>query len=58
MNYSIAIASHKRSDIIKDKVLNLLLNHSISKEQIFIFVEEKEIEEYKNKLPEYNIIKL
>ena len=57
MNYSIAIPSHKRSDIIKDKVLNLLEKHSISKEQIFIFVEEKEIEEYKNKLPEYNIIK-
>jgi len=49
MNYSIVIPSHKRSDIIKDKVLNLLLNHSISKEQIFIFVEEKEMEEYKNK---------
>ena len=57
MNYSICIPSHKRSDIIKDKVLNLLKKHSISKEQIFIFVEEKEIEEYKSKLPEYNIVK-
>ena len=56
MNYSICIPSHKRSDIIKDKILNLLKKHSISKEQIFIFVEEKEMEEYKNKLPEYNII--
>ena len=57
MNYSIAIPSHKRSDIIKDKVLNLLEKHSISKEQIFIFVEAKEMEEYKNKLPEYQIVK-
>ena len=57
MNYSIAIPSHKRSDIIKDKVLKLLEKHSINKEQIYIFVEEKEIEEYKNKLPEYQIVK-
>ena len=57
MNYSIAIPSHKRSNIIKDKVLKLLEKHSINKKQIFIFVEEKEIEEYKNKLPEYQIVK-
>ena len=57
MNYSIAIASHKRSDIIKDKVLKLLDNHSIPKEQIFIFVEESEIETYTTILPEYQIVK-
>ena len=57
MNYSIAIPSHKRSDIIKDKILNLLESHSISKDKIFIFVEEKEIEEYKSVLTEYKIIK-
>ena len=57
MDYSIAIPSHKRSDIIKDKVLKLLLNHSICKSKIFIFVEEKEIETYKQVLPEYQIIK-
>jgi len=56
MNYSIAIPSHKRSDIIKDKVLTLLEKHSISKDKIFIFVEENEIEQYKLVLPEYNII--
>ena len=56
MNYSIAIPSHKRSDIIKDKVLSLLEKHSISKDKIFIFVEENEIEEYQSVLPEYNII--
>jgi len=56
MNYSIAIPSHKRSDIIKDKVLTLLEKHSISKDKIFIFVEENEIEQYKLRLPEYNII--
>ena len=57
MNYSIVIPSHKRSDIIKDKVLKLLESYSISKSKIFIFVEEKEIEIYKNKLSEYQIIK-
>ena len=57
MNYSIAIPSHKRSNIIKDKVLKLLEKHSINKKQIFIFVEEKEIEEYKSVLTEYKIIK-
>ena len=56
MNYSICIPSHKRSDIIKDKVLNLLEKHSISKQQIFIFVEESEMAEYKLVLPDYNII--
>ena len=57
MNYSIAIPSHKRSDIIKDKVLSLLEKHSISKDKIFIFVEENEIEEYRTVLPEYQIVK-
>ena len=55
--YSIAIPSYKRSDIIKDKVLKLLDNHSINKNQIFIFVEESEIETYKAVLPEYQIVK-
>jgi len=55
--YSIAIPSYKRSDIIKNKVLKLLDNHSINKNQIFIFVEEKEIETYKEVLPGYNIVK-
>ena len=36
MNYSICIPSHKRSDIIKDKVLTLLEKHSISKDKISI----------------------
>lgn len=55
--YSIAIPSYKRSDIIKNKVLKLLDNHSINKNQIFIFVEQKEMETYKKVLPEYNIVK-
>ena len=55
--YSIVIPSYKRSDIIKSKVLKLLENHSINKNQIFIFVEEKEIETYKAVLPEYQIVK-
>jgi len=56
MNYYICIPSHKRSAIIKEKVLNLLEKHSISKQQIFIFVEESEMAEYKLVLPDYNII--
>ena len=55
--YSIVIPSYKRSDIIKDKVLKLLDNHNIPKEQIFIFVEESEIETYTTILSEYQIIK-
>ena len=57
MDYSIAIPSHKRSDVIKDKVLKLLEKHSIPKSKIFIFVEESEIETYTTILPEYKIIK-
>ena len=57
MNYSIAIPSKGRSDIIKDKILLLLESHSISKSNIYIFVDEKEIEEYKSKLTEYKIVK-
>ena len=49
MDYSIAIPSKGRSDIIKDRVLKLLESHSISKSKIFIFVEESELEEYKSK---------
>ena len=57
MEYKIAIPSHKRSDIIKDKVLNMLESYNIPKDKIFIFVEENEIEKYKSVLPEYQIIK-
>tara|TARA_R110002167_G_scaffold155955_3_gene350523 strand:+ start:2190 stop:3659 length:1470 start_codon:yes stop_codon:yes gene_type:complete len=57
MDYSIAIPSKGRSDIIKEKVLKLLESHSISKSKIFIFVEESELVEYKSKLTEYKIIK-
>lgn len=56
MNYSIVIPSHKRSDIIKDKVLTLLEKHSISKLDIYIFVAPDEISTYKSVLPEYQII--
>jgi len=56
MNYSICIPSHKRSDIIDDKVLSLLRKHNIPKEQIYIFVAPDEIETYSSKLPSYQIV--
>ncbi len=56
MNYSICIPSHKRSDIIGDKVLGLLQKHNIPKEQIYIFVAKDEIETYSSKLPSYQIV--
>ena len=56
MNYSIAIPSHKRSDIIESKVLKLLRKHNIPKKQIYIFVAPDEIETYSSKLPSYQIV--
>lgn len=52
-----AIPSKGRSEYIKTKTLALLEKHSVPKNDIFIFVEEDEIETYKNALPEYQIIK-
>ena len=57
VNYSIAIPSHKRSCVIRSKVLSFLESHNIDKDRIFIFVSEDEIEEYKLQCPEYIIIK-
>tara|TARA_R110000822_G_scaffold94231_1_gene216219 strand:- start:255 stop:1724 length:1470 start_codon:yes stop_codon:yes gene_type:complete len=56
MNYSVCIPSHKRSDIIEDKVLSFLQKHNIPKEQIYIFVAPEEIETYSSKLPSYQIV--
>ena len=54
--YKIAIPSYKREKIIKKKTLTLLDKYNVDKKDIFIFVEEKEIEKYKNELPNYNIL--
>lgn len=57
MNYKIVIPSHKRSDTIESKVLTMLDNYHILRSNIYIFVEQSEIETYTNALPGYNIIK-
>ena len=57
MSYKIAIPSHKRSKVIRSKVLTFLEGHSIKKELIYIFVAEEEFYDYKQELPEYNIVK-
>ena len=55
--YKIAIPSHKRSKVIRSKVLTFLEGHSIKKELIYIFVAEEEFYDYKQELPDYNIVK-
>ena len=54
--YKIVIPSHKRSKVIRSKVLTFLENHSINKKLIYIFVNATEFYEYKTELPEYNIV--
>ena len=55
-NYVIAIPSHKRSNVIKSKVLTFLEKHNIDKKLIHIFVAHDEFYDYKDKLEEYNIV--
>ena len=57
MCYKIVIPSYKREKVIKLKTLALLERHNIDKKNIYIFVEENEIEIYKKELTSYNIIK-
>ena len=56
-NYVIAIPSHKRSTVIRSKVLKFLEGHSINKKLIYIFVAPEEYYNYKDELPDYNIVK-
>lgn len=50
--YIVAIPSYKREEIIMNKTLPLLLNHNINKDNIYIFVADKEEEEkYISKIP-------
>lgn len=55
--YYIAIPSHNRSDIIKKRTISFLERHNIDKSKVFIFVEEKEMHEYNEALPNYRICK-
>ena len=55
MKYKIAIPSHRRSELLLDKTLNVL--KGIDKQLIHIFVsDEQDVKEYKELLPDYKII--
>ena len=54
MEYSIAIPSLGRAKELKERTLATLSN--IPKDKIYIFVVKKEFDEYKEILPDYNII--
>ena len=57
MNFKIAIPSKGRSEYMKTKTLALLEKHGIKKKDVYIFVNETEIDTYKQSLPKgYNII--
>lgn len=56
MNLKFCIPSKERSEYIKGKTLALLEKHSINKKDIYIFVAPKELQTYKDALPEYNIV--
>ncbi len=47
MNYSIAIPSHNRLEIIQSNVLSFLKKHNIPNDIIYIFVSKEEIDNYK-----------
>jgi len=58
MNFVIAIASHKRPDILQSKTLNLLKKHKMSMRKVFVFVSPESYEEYipiKNKF-KFNLV--
>ena len=58
MNFIIAIASHKRPEILQSKTLNLLKKHNISMKNVFLFVSPESYEEYipiKNKF-KFNLV--
>tara|TARA_R110000765_G_scaffold294202_1_gene389440 strand:- start:1370 stop:2833 length:1464 start_codon:yes stop_codon:yes gene_type:complete len=54
--YKIAIPSHKRSKVIRNKVLKFLESHKIDKKLIYIFVAEDEYYDYQDELGDYTIV--
>ena len=46
MNFIVAIASHKRPEILQSKTLTLLKNHNISMKKVFVFVSPESYEDY------------
>ena len=52
MNYVIAIPSHKRAEILRDRTLKLLDKLSISHSRIYVFVSKGNIKTYRDILPD------
>ena len=46
MNFIVAVASHKRPDMLQSKTLNLLKKHNISMEKVYIFVSHESYHDY------------
>jgi len=58
MNFIVAIASHKRPEILQSKTLTLLKKHNISMKKVFVFVSPESYEDYlpiKNKF-KFNLV--
>jgi len=58
MNFKVAIASHKRPEILQSKTLNLLKKHKISMKNVYVFVSPESYQDYipiKNKW-KFNLI--
>jgi hypothetical protein len=58
MNFIVAIASHKRPEILQSKTLNLLKKHKISMRKVYVFVSPESYEDYlpiKNKF-KFNLV--
>ena len=51
MNYVVAIPSHKRAEILRDRTLTLLDKLSISHSRIYVFVSTGNIKTYRDSLP-------
>ena len=58
MNFVIAIASHKRADILQSKTLSLLKKHKMSMRKVYVFVSPESYQDYipiKNKF-KFNLV--
>ena len=52
MNYVVAIPSHKRAQVLRDRTLTLLDKLSIPHSSIFVFVSKGNIKTYRDILPD------
>lgn len=54
MDFKIAIASHKREDILESKTLKLLKDHKINFKKVYVFASPESIKNYKSLRDKYN----